>query len=281
MKRLHVVVFLFLLFVMFQSAVTVVKANKEVYIRSDGSVEGTDKIQRDGNVYTLTDDLSATIYVQKKGIVLDGAGYTLDGDGQRYGIDLSNDRRLDSSRQQMENVVVKNFRITNFQIAINLKCADNCSIIGNYMNQFSTGITMIDGDFLIKHNTIENDFKGATLSSPSYVGQYKGNKNITENNFYNFSLSIVLPVELYFDSNYWSSCDAPDENMDGIRDIPYVVYERDDKMMGTFEFVDEHPLTNPVEAAPVIPEFQAWIVLPLLVTGVLATLFCKKKLEQA
>jgi len=32
----------------------VVKASGTIYIRADGSVEGTDKIQQDGNLYTFT-----------------------------------------------------------------------------------------------------------------------------------------------------------------------------------------------------------------------------------
>ena len=36
----------------------VVKAEGTIYIRDDGSVEGTDKILRDGNVYTLIGDIT-------------------------------------------------------------------------------------------------------------------------------------------------------------------------------------------------------------------------------
>jgi hypothetical protein len=39
------------------SNVESVKASETIYIRADGSVEGTDKIQRDGNVYTFIDDI--------------------------------------------------------------------------------------------------------------------------------------------------------------------------------------------------------------------------------
>ena len=57
----------------------IVKAEGTIYIRSDGSVEGTDKIQQDGNVYTFTDDIFDPIVVQRDNIVVDGAGYTLQG----------------------------------------------------------------------------------------------------------------------------------------------------------------------------------------------------------
>lgn len=46
-----------------------------IYIKSDGSVEGTDKIQRDGNIYTSTDNIvNQSIIVERDNIVVDGAG---------------------------------------------------------------------------------------------------------------------------------------------------------------------------------------------------------------
>ena len=37
--------------------IVVVKAQGTIYIRADGSVEGTDKIQRNGNEYTFIDNI--------------------------------------------------------------------------------------------------------------------------------------------------------------------------------------------------------------------------------
>jgi len=58
-----------------------VKADGPIYIRADGSVEGTDKIQRDGNVYTFTGNIDVFnpyvhigvgIGVQRDNIIIDG-----------------------------------------------------------------------------------------------------------------------------------------------------------------------------------------------------------------
>jgi parallel beta-helix repeat protein len=57
--------------------IVVVKAEGRIYIRSDGTVEGTDKIQRNGDVYNFTGDIYGRIDIQKSNIVLDGAGYSL------------------------------------------------------------------------------------------------------------------------------------------------------------------------------------------------------------
>jgi len=42
----------------------IVKAESTIYIRADGNVEGTDKIQRDGNVYTFTGEILDSIVVE-------------------------------------------------------------------------------------------------------------------------------------------------------------------------------------------------------------------------
>src|SRR3990170_8806158 len=61
-----------------------------VYIADDGSVVGTNTIQRNGNIYTLTANISGGIQVQKSNILIDGAGYTVQGNGNGTGIDLTN-----------------------------------------------------------------------------------------------------------------------------------------------------------------------------------------------
>lgn len=54
-----------------------------VHINPDGSVTGTNNIQRNGNLYTLTCTISGGIQVQKSYIVIDGAGYTVQGERSR------------------------------------------------------------------------------------------------------------------------------------------------------------------------------------------------------
>ena len=66
--------------------VEIVKAESTVYIRADGTVEGTYKILRDGNLYAFTDNIYSPIVVEKDDVVIDGEGYTLQGNGSGYGI---------------------------------------------------------------------------------------------------------------------------------------------------------------------------------------------------
>ena len=74
---------LILFFVLFTSTqIEGTKAQDIIYIHPDGSVEGTDRLQ------------------------LDGAGYTLVGNGEENsnGIDLSNNRGSNPSRPEISNV---------------------------------------------------------------------------------------------------------------------------------------------------------------------------------
>ena len=75
------------------SEIGIVKAESTIYIRADGSVEGTDKIQRDGDIYTLTGDIGVAIWsygitVERDNIMIDGAAFLLKGHGQFHFVDI-------------------------------------------------------------------------------------------------------------------------------------------------------------------------------------------------
>ena len=85
MKRVGLVVILafLLLFTVFSVwNVALIRGADFITINADGSVSGTTKIANAGNVtYTFTDNINGSILVQRNNIVLDGAGYTLQGGG--------------------------------------------------------------------------------------------------------------------------------------------------------------------------------------------------------
>lgn len=61
-----------------------------IYINSDGSIDpSTAPISRDGNVYTLTQDIFESLYIHKSGITLDGAGHSIESSAT-HGIYLAN-----------------------------------------------------------------------------------------------------------------------------------------------------------------------------------------------
>jgi parallel beta-helix repeat protein len=163
-----------------------------IIIQADGSIEGTDNIQRNENVYTLTSDIhcsvdtaEALIFILKDNIILDGAGYTISSEGNGIGIHME-------SRQ---NVVVKDFNIQNFGTGIGFGfatnnpimegepppyiLAQNNQIINNKITSNYWGIELIHANATtISDNTIAS-------TNPKY-GVSLGNCNFTS--FFNNKL---------------------------------------------------------------------------------------------
>jgi parallel beta-helix repeat protein len=109
------------------SRVEKAKANGTIYIRADGSIDPTTApISSIDNVtYTLTGNITSDadgIVVERSNIVIDGAGYTLQGTGAwGSGICLSG----------RSNVTVKNTNIKDFCSGIWLEQSHYNSIVGN------------------------------------------------------------------------------------------------------------------------------------------------------
>jgi parallel beta-helix repeat protein len=151
-----------------------VKAGGTIYIRPDGSVDPpTAPIQRDGDVYTFTDNIYDSIVVQKDNITVDGNGYTLQGTkafGSK-GIELV-DR---------VNVTLRNIRIKNFFYGIDLTNSSKNSIYGNTIediDQYGIGLTYpLSDSNRVYRNNIANctNFAGIWIAGGS-------NNWIAENN---------------------------------------------------------------------------------------------------
>jgi parallel beta-helix repeat protein len=142
------------------------EANGTIYIRADGTVDGTDKIQRDGNVYTFTDNIYGPIVVEKDDIVVDGAGYGLQGTGIGTGINL----------MERINVTVKNMEISNFFYGIYLNSSLNNSLSNNNVRENLYGIYLSasSNNTILGCNITENDYSGIWFRCSS-------NNDITEN----------------------------------------------------------------------------------------------------
>lgn len=150
-----------------------------IRIESDGSVNGTDKIQCDGNTYTFTGNIEGTIVVLRNDIVIDGAGCTLQGNGDPVGIFL----------QGRNNVTVKGMVITNFQYGVKLTWeysesgSSNNMISGNIITGNSVGIqlTLFTKNNFVYDNIITNNSYGVIIShSPNNI--FKNNQ-LKDNQF--------------------------------------------------------------------------------------------------
>jgi len=157
-----------------------VEASGTIYIRADGSVDGTTDISTVDNVtYTFTGDINDQIVVQRNNTVIDGAGYAVQGTGafESKGIDL----------QQVSNVTIKNATIKGFYYGIHFNStsynillgnnitanewygvffmfSSNNSIVGNNITDNSQGIRLYrSSNNLLLGNTIKNNDDGITL----------------------------------------------------------------------------------------------------------------------
>ncbi len=126
-----------------------------VYIRVDGTVAGTDRIRRDGNIYTLTGNIDDGIIVEKSDVVIDGAGYNLT--GTRWigaGVYIENSK----------NVIVRNLNVKVFINGIELGYgATNCRIYGNT-------ITYCELDGILLAHTNNNSIIGNTVTNNKEYG---------------------------------------------------------------------------------------------------------------
>jgi parallel beta-helix repeat protein len=258
---------LFLLISMLTLAFNIqpVKASGTVYIRADGSIDPpTAPIQRNGDVYTFTNDIENSLVVQKDNIIVDGAGYGLQGSGSGTGLDLSN----------RNHVTIKNLEITRFTNGIWLSSSSYNIIYGNKIidNGFEGFVTYgvaiwyssnnnIVSENLMNHTSAygigveyssdNNTISGNTIINTAIRLYYSSNSRIYQNNFINNpQMNIVWGSAVWDDGypsggNYWSDYagvdvkSGPSQNQpesDGIGDTPYVVDANNQ---------DNYPLIHP------------------------------------
>jgi len=189
-----------------------VNAEGTIYIRADGSIDPPDApISTVDNVtYTLTGNISGDngIVAERSNIIIDGAGYTLQGTGNGFhGFRLL----------CITNVTIRNTNIKNFFNGIWLDSSSNIAISGNNItnNRYGIGLynssnfNSISGNNItanngggisldyssnynsISRNNITNNMEGIYLYS-SYSNSISGN-NITNNGY---------GIYLYFLSDY-------------------------------------------------------------------------------
>jgi len=162
---------------MLQSTLTVatltrpVKASETIHIRADGSVfPPSANITSFGNLtYIFTDNNRGSVVVQRDNIVIDGAGYTLQGtrSWNSRGIDLMG----------RGNVTIKNMTIKEFFFGVWLKVSAANSVLANNVTFNKVGIWM-------SNSSRNNIFGNIIVSNMDYniYLEYSSKNSIFENN---------------------------------------------------------------------------------------------------
>lgn len=159
------------------------KASGIIYIRADGRVDPeTAPISTSDNItYTLTANISESIVIERDSIVLDGAGYTVQGTGTARGISLS----------KPSNVTIKNTNLSLFQDGIWLDSVSNNTISGNNVTGCGNCGVWLDSS---SNNTISGN--NITGCGDYGIGLFSSSNNntVSENdvtaNTYGISLDI-------------------------------------------------------------------------------------------
>jgi parallel beta-helix repeat protein len=153
------------------------QASGPIYIKADGSIDPPTApiFTLDKVTYTLTGNISSDsdgLIVQKNGIVVDGAGYTLLGTLSGTGIDLSG----------TSGVTIRNIRVEAFYNGVYLASSDHSMITRTNLTGNSNAGLELDSspNNIISGNSLVNNFEGVWLFYFSDSNSISGN-NITAN----------------------------------------------------------------------------------------------------
>jgi parallel beta-helix repeat protein len=160
---------------------------KNIVINGDGSVTGTNAITQKGNTYTLTENFTSSLVVDKDDIVLNGAGFTIQGS-----VDIKNHTLNDQNPDKeplnetaifltgRTNVTIKNMGIACFGVGIALVNSLNCTISGNklYSNYGYPGAIFLNNSL---NNWITQNFLNTTAQIGVGLWSFSSNNIISEN----------------------------------------------------------------------------------------------------
>jgi parallel beta-helix repeat protein len=111
-----------------------------ISITPDGNIVGTEKIERNGNTYTLQGNIDSMVVIQKDNIVLDGAGFAIlgsdkiikQGDFNQFS-GTKNETAI--SIKDRTNITIKNVSITGYKIGVEIYKSSSIIVSGCRFNQ--------------------------------------------------------------------------------------------------------------------------------------------------
>ena len=161
-----------------------------IYIRADGSIDPSDApiSTLDDATYTLTGNITSDgdgIVAERDNIIIEGAGYTVQGSGSGTGIYLSG----------RSNVTLQNINIKRFNNGIVLQGSNNNSVSRNNITEiYWIGIysSLLSSNNIVSGNNVANNGYGISLSSSS--NNIVSKNTVTNNGLYGITLSDDISV---------------------------------------------------------------------------------------
>ena len=226
-------------------------SRQTIFIQPDGSIYPDNvPIQRNGDTYTFTSDIYDPILIEKGGIILDGASYSLIGPlteterkaEQIIGIGPNNETQVPyiigvDIEEAISGVTIENLNIRSFSIGAYIRSTNN-TLVGNSVSENIVGVLLSGSANSINKNYIANNEQGLFFGFETVngVGNIPSDVKISHNSFVNNTkqLSGCVCKEYNLsetrhswddgrEGNYWSDYNGTDANKDGIGDTPYIV----------------------------------------------------------
>ena len=145
-----------------------------IYIRSNGDVEPeTAPIERSGSNYKLTGDIAMhTIEIQRDNIVLDGSGYSIQGNESWMGlaIRLSDGGNNGIIIDRQSNINITGFTIENYTTGLRLTGSSRINIAGNSFSLGAVtmdtpkGIVFDDSSFIVIKSNSFTSIRGSAIT---------------------------------------------------------------------------------------------------------------------
>ena len=216
-----------------------------INVNPDGRINPlTAPIQRSGNVYTFNGDISGSVAIHKSNIIIDGAGYTLLGNGGT-GIDLTNNVTEMPSSREIWNVTIRNLRIMNFNFSIDTEGGGNHTFTNNYI---ANTTNIVRGGIFLWGCSGNNISRCTITGEPAIYMHFVSSRNtITENNL-SGDLSVMISGDETVDRNYWADYlakypNASEIDSTGVGNTPYIF--NSSGLVGDV-LQDNHPLMNAI-----------------------------------